>query len=557
MHAFPTLLVLIAACQEPTRAEAVGAPEDSAQPDPSPTVEVRVEDDEASVVINELMAANDSVVMDERGETADWVELYNRGDETIALSGWALGGAAEDGPVWPLPEHLSLAPGETALFWLDDEPEQGDRHATLKLDAEHDALTLFDPDGATETWSFEDQTADVALGRFPDGGANIDATVYATPSNPNPWDPGLNKDPSELLFPEDEILRFDLWLPEDSLEALDNDPYTWVEGAIGFQGVYLSPVGVHIKGAWGSLRELDEKVALKVKVNASLEGQRLRGLQKLTFNNMVQDPSCVHERLAYQVFRASGVPAPRTGYAEIYLNGEYRGLYAHVESEDDVFLARWFDDARGNLYEGAYGPDVTRSGYTSLDLDQDGDDDVEPYSDLAALGALLAERPSEDLVPDLEALVDVDEVLHLFAAEVMTGHWDGYFWYPNNYRIYHDPGTGLLSVLPWGTDQTFSYGEGTFSPSGYLAWWCLAVPSLKQRYMLALWDVYDHMGQLDLAADAREAHDLIRDALEADPYKETSLSESNSYLSSTLSFLEVYPDGVMAEVFPDGVPGVQ
>ena len=148
-------------------------------------------------------------------------------------------------------------------------------------------------------------------------------------------------------------------------------------------------------------------------------------------------------------------------------------------------------------------------------------------------------------------------MLTLFAAEVMLAHWDGYFWYPNNYRVYHDPQTGLLSILPWGADQTFSYGEGTFSPSGYLAWWCLEVPSLKQRYMLALWDVNDRMDRLALADDATAAHALIREALATDPYKETTMSDSSSYLAATLSFLDEYPAAVMAEIFPDGVPGAE
>ena len=394
MHAFPTLLVLIAGCREQTLVPLSGAIDsgatdggatDSGATATEAAAVISVAEDAApTIVINELMAANDSTVMDELGQTDDWVELFNASDAAVDLTGWGLGGGDGDEPDWSVPSGHVLGAGERLLIWLDDAPEQGDLHAALNLDADGDALTLFAPhgavgfdqNGAVERWSFDEQTGDVALARLPDGGANIDLTVYATPGNPNPWDPGLNKDPSELLFAQDRLDRFDIRLPEASLEALEADPYSWVEGSIGFEGVYLSPVGVHIKGAWGSLRELDQKFALKVKVNQYIDGQRLRGLQKLTFNNMVQDPSCVHERLAYQVFRDAGVPAPRTSHTEIYLNGEYRGLYAHVESEDDVFLERWFGDGKGNLYEGAYGPDFTS--YTSLDLDQDGAAGPEP-----------------------------------------------------------------------------------------------------------------------------------------------------------------------------------
>lgn len=563
MYPFPALLALLTACQDQRVTALSGARSSRADPeDPVAAVSAAEEAEApATVVINELMASNDSVVMDEQLQLEDWVELFNGADEAIDLSGWGLGHDPEDGPAWTLAEGTALDPGGRLVIWLDGEPEQGALHASLNLDADGDTLTLFGPaaDGAPalESWAFDEQTSDLALGRFPDGGAHIDSTVYATPGNPNPYDPGLDKDPSNLLFVQDDVLRFELWLPDDSMAALSADPYTWVEGAVGYGGVWLSPVGVRIKGAWGSLRDLDGKVALKVKVDEYIDGARIRGLEKLTFNNMVQDPSCINERLAYQVFRAAGVPAPRTAHTELYLNGEYRGLYAHVESIDDTFLARWFDDPDGNMYEGAYGPDMTQSGYTSMTLDQDGAEDVEPYSELAEVAALLARDPSEDLVDDLEALVNVDEFLDAIAVEVMIAHWDGYFWYPNNYRVYHDPSTGLLNLLPWGVDQTFSYGEGTFSPSGYLAWWCLQVPSLRERYMLALWDTYDRMAQLDLAEDAREAHALIRASLAEDPYKEFSMDTSVAYLDSTISFLGYYPDSVMAEVFPDGVPELE
>ena len=64
-----------------------------------------------------------------------------------------------------------------------------------------------------------------------------------------------------------------------------------------------------------------------------MSGQRFLGLKKLTLNNMVQDASMVHEGLAYRAFRAVGVPAPRTGYAFVRLNGSAYGVYLkRVES---------------------------------------------------------------------------------------------------------------------------------------------------------------------------------------------------------------------------------
>lgn len=552
------MLLLLFACGSESTLNALDRAVEDNNPGWTDT-EQPAETDEATVVINELMAANDSVSMDEAGDLDDWVELYNASEATVDLGGWGLSDNPDAEASWRFPEGYSLGPGDRLVVWLDDEPEEGDLHATFSLDRDEDAVALYAPgeDTPTDALAFEDLGADLVLGRFPDGSAHVDTSIHATPENANPWDPGLSKDPSDLIFRSDEVVRIDLWLPDASWAALDADPYTYVEGALGFGGAWLAPVGIRVKGQWGSLRGLDQKAAFKVNIDKYMDGGRLRGLEGLTLNNMVQDPSGVHERLAYALFRDAGVPAPRTGHAALYLNGEYRGLYANIETVDDTFLARWFDDPDGNLYEGAYGQDLTSGSYTSLEQDRQGEDDVAAYEDLAVLAALLDEEPSEERVRELEALVDLDRALRMWAVEVLIGHWDGYFYYPNNYRVYHDPSTGLLTLLPWGTDQTFSWTGGIYSAAGTLAEWCLEIPSVRERYQLALWDAADRMRALGLEEDAALTYALIEPYLEDDPYKEASMDTSWYYYQVTLDFLAAYPDMVVEQIFPDGEPALE
>ena len=45
---------------------------------------------DSDIVINEIMASNDSVVMDEFNEFDDWIEIYNNGSETVDLEGFHL-----------------------------------------------------------------------------------------------------------------------------------------------------------------------------------------------------------------------------------------------------------------------------------------------------------------------------------------------------------------------------------------------------------------------------------------------------------------------------------
>ncbi len=124
---------------------------------------------EIALVINEVMASNDSTLEDpdEPGEYPDWIEIYNYGDDTVSLSGMYL---RDDNNTWQIPAGISIEPDEYVLFWADDDDEQGDYHTTLKLGKSDDEVTLVSYDGETivDSMSYSDQVTDVSYGRYPD-----------------------------------------------------------------------------------------------------------------------------------------------------------------------------------------------------------------------------------------------------------------------------------------------------------------------------------------------------------------------------------------------------
>ncbi|HCO95536.1 MAG TPA: hypothetical protein DIU00_16575, partial [Phycisphaerales bacterium] len=65
-----------------------------------------------------------------------------------------------------------LAPGGYALFWADDDTEQGPFHAGFKLSRSGEEVGLFDSDGQTliDGLSFGPQQEDISYGRSKDGG---------------------------------------------------------------------------------------------------------------------------------------------------------------------------------------------------------------------------------------------------------------------------------------------------------------------------------------------------------------------------------------------------
>ena len=71
------------------------------------------------VVINEVVASNVNGLVDEDGETPDWIELYNADEMPVSLSGWGLSDDPEEPLEWVLPD-LTLQPGAFLLILASD-----------------------------------------------------------------------------------------------------------------------------------------------------------------------------------------------------------------------------------------------------------------------------------------------------------------------------------------------------------------------------------------------------------------------------------------------------
>lgn len=281
-------------------------------------------------------------------------------------------------------------------------------------------------------------------------------------------------DEAEPLFDPTAVAEIDFTLPPASLQKLDEDPetdeYQHAEITVkaGGETHNLADVGFRLKGGHGSFRELTGKAAFKVKFAEFVKKQKLLGLKKLTLNNMVQDPSMVHETMVYKLFRALGVPAPRTGYAFVRVNGEPYGVYLNVETYDDVMLPRLFASTQ-HLYEAdAAGVDVRPGEAETFEPDEG---DEEDFTDLEALIAA-ANDTAGDWSDGMAPVADLGEMTQMWAVERYAGHWDGYAgredpFRPNNYYL-HSLDSGVFAMLPWGTDQTWGVPLEFDEPAGGL-----------------------------------------------------------------------------------------
>lgn len=461
-------------------------PEDTPQADPPGPAPVA----DGALVLNEVQPANDSTVMDAAGAFPDWFELYNGTPDPIDLSRVTV--AATDG-VW---RGAGTLAGHAHLRVFAQADATSADVAPFSLTREGGGLALRLDDVVTDEVIWGVFPRDASFARFPDG------REWATTGLPTPgWTNGAratdSPDPSDLLFRTDRASELRIWLPDSSRTALNADPYGEVPAAIAFEGAFFPHVGIHIKGRYGSLRTLDGKAAFKIDLN-EYEDHRLRGLEALTINNMVQDPTYTHEALTYELYRAMGVPAPRTGYVWVYVDDELFGLYLNLETVDDTFLQRWFGDGSGPMWEGSYGTDLEPDSVEAFEYEEG--PIPEDKAPLRAITDVLQTAPNGPHLQDLTALVDMDEVLAGQAVEAMVYHWDGYTT-ENNYHVTISPVDGRLWMMPWGADQTWvDPWYGLYDGNGDLFTWCLDVPACRGAYNAQLRRVAQTAINLDLEA---------------------------------------------------------
>jgi CotH kinase protein/RTX calcium-binding nonapeptide repeat (4 copies) len=361
-------------------------------------------------------------------------------------------------------------------------------------------------------------------------------------------------DPAAWLFSPAAVVEIDLTLPQQSIDALSSDPTEYQDGTFSLTTTSekYGPlnVGLRLKGA-ASFRPLGGKAAFKVKLDHSVPGQRFFGLKTLTLNNMVQDPSMIHEVLAYEVFRSAGVAASRTGYAYVRVNDQDYGVYLNIETLDDVMLSRWLESTQ-HLYEGESDPDAVPPGVDVLpgnaarfSVDEGSETDL---SDLEAL--IAAVDGDGDFSNRVKSVADIRQLTRMWAVEKYIGHWDGYSGvigenHPSNYYL-HSDSADRFRMLPWGTDQTFAEHLAFGGKASVMFNECLHDPSCFSLYRNAVRDVRSLIGGLDLDSRAASTAALLAPWQAKDPRREYSLEDIQTAVAATRDFIATRPCDVAA-----------
>jgi hypothetical protein len=146
----------------------------------------------------------------------------------------------------------------------------------------------------------------------------------------------------------------------------------YVPADFWFDDELIPDVGVRTKGnsslgqtiGWDSPR-----IPMAVDFNIFNRARNFHGVKKVFLNNGWSDPTLIREVLAYEIFAEMGIPTPRASLVDVWMNDIHLGVYTMVEMVDRTFVARYWDDASGNLYK----PELVaaRLDWTEEDIDID------------------------------------------------------------------------------------------------------------------------------------------------------------------------------------------
>lgn len=499
-----------------------------------------------TLVINEVVARpGDGGV--------DWVELLVISETSVDLSEFLLVDSNDEHQAQSIGSG-TLGPGAFLVLNATG-ADAMDGELGFKLGA-GDALTLTRSGALVDELSWADGQAPetTSFGRYPDG-SGPGQTLKPTPGAPNEALNGAI--PSSTPFITDRVAVVEIEMSQEAWSAILADPMAeeYQEANIVYDGERVDTVAVRVKGN-SSLNSVannptTDRFSFKLDTNRIVDGQRLRGVKKLNFNNGFKDPSLLREHMGYKLATEFGLGAPRTGFVDLTIAGNHMGFYTVVEQVDDDFVERWFPDPSGDLYK----PDWPHGHlvYQGDAFDDYGGLEIKTNETVSDHSAFLhfVDVVNHGTDEAVEGVLDAEVMLRYMALNTALVNLDSYTGNGHNYYCYEQ--SGVFSVIPWDLNEAFGGFTCGCDRTGIIDFMMneptcgavaekplvdrmLAMDVHKARYHELLEELLDGPfrpevmnGWIDQAAD------VIRSTVEADSTKFFSTAQFEQNLSDDVS----------------------
>lgn len=141
----------------------------------------------AQIRINEVCTSNNSVVLDEDGDSRDWIELHNSGSEAVDLNGFYLSDKDNDTTKWQF-QTGTIPPNGFLLIFASNKnrPASIPLHTSFRLSQDGESLRLYDlSKNLVDSFSVPFISTDLSFGAFPDGNSYRAFFENPTPNSTN------------------------------------------------------------------------------------------------------------------------------------------------------------------------------------------------------------------------------------------------------------------------------------------------------------------------------------------------------------------------------------
>jgi spore coat protein H len=248
-----------------------------------------------------------------------------------------------------------------------------------------------------------------------------------------------------FAFPplQTEVPLYELHIPQETLAKFEADPYLDEQPARLVVGGDSHEVMVRLRG---STSRFFPKKSWRIELP---KGTKLDGRRKHNLVAEFQDRTMMTEKLAYDLMLAMGLPAPRTRYVRLSLNGQYQGVYLDIERVDDTFAeAHGFVDPEPTIYRcGAKDCELKlwRTDYQQ-DWQKQTNEKERGKADIEALMHVINRTPEPELPRVLAEHLELERYLRMLAVEALisnniTEDSQSYF--------IHDRRTGKWTYVAW------------------------------------------------------------------------------------------------------------
>lgn len=244
-------------------------------------------------------------------------------------------------------------------------------------------------------------------------------------------------------------------------------------------GVQIDSVGVKYKGN-SSYDSTYIKNPVHIEID-NLLNQSYQGVTDIKLSNSYADPSMIREVLAYDILR-NYMHCPGSNFAQLYINGNYIGLYSNDENINKDFCSNHFYSSQNTFLK--CNPIVLPGPTTKSNLKYINSDSssyfnfyelksTEGWNDLVALCDSATNHGST-----ISNTIDLDRLIWMLAFNSLLVNLDSYTGvFCQNYYLYKD-NTGHYNPVVW--DLNMAFGGFPYVGSGNSSMGSLTISNMQQ-----------------------------------------------------------------------------